>query len=181
MGASDLPRRHRSREQRFFFPQFLLESHEFSKAYQDRIIPAAKKPIQEREVRGMELLNSVEISAEPIPLSTADDPHEVWGLATWEDMDPRIDFFSVFVRGLTNAYQPVDVPGVFKPGSAATEGRDLLLKTLRLNFWRPGDALDEEEDRVYYGVPYTSDADQMRDILQSYGLRERVDYLWVYR
>jgi hypothetical protein len=28
---------------------------------------------------------------------------ERWGVAIWEDIDPRIDFFTIFVRGLTNS------------------------------------------------------------------------------
>ncbi len=60
-----------AREGRYFFPQFLLESHDFSKTYQDRIIPAAKQPIQDREVRGAELLNSVEISRDADPVEHA--------------------------------------------------------------------------------------------------------------
>ena len=60
-----------TQEGRFFFPQFVLASHDLSKSYQDRIIPAAKKPIEEREMRGQELLDTVEISRKPIPLSTA--------------------------------------------------------------------------------------------------------------
>lgn len=170
-----------SRENRYFFPQFILESHEFDKSYQDRIIPAAQKPIEERELKGQELLNTVEISQKPIPLSTPEDPQEVWGLVTWEDVDPRIDFFSVYVRGLTNAYKPVDLPGEFEPGDAPGTGRDFLTKTLRLNFWRPGDPVRELEDRIYVGVPYSPDSDRQAEILSAFGLRERLDYLWVYR
>ncbi len=170
-----------SREGRYFFPQFILESHDFAKTYQDRIIPATKQIIQDREVRGAELLNTVEIGQKPIPLSTADNPQDVWGLVTWEDIDPRIDFFSIFVRGLTNAYKPVDLPNVFQPGAEPGTGRDLLSKTLRLNFWRPGDALNELEDQIYFGVPYTPDLERQFEILSAFGMKERLDYLWVYR
>lgn len=170
-----------AREGRYFFPQFVLQSHEFAKSYQDRIIPAAKTPIEEREVRGATLLNTVEISQNPIPLNTDEDPHEVWGLATWEDIDPRIDFFSVFVGGLTNAYKPVDLPDVFKPGDEPGAGRQLLSKTLQLNFWRPGDAVNELEDHIYFGVPYTPDLARQFEVLSSFGLKDRLDYLWVYR
>ena len=41
---------------------------------------------------------------------------------TW--IDPRIDFFSVFVGGLTNAFQFEDVPGGFKPGDPPGTGGD---------------------------------------------------------
>ena len=170
-----------SRENRYFFPQFILRSHEFNKSYQDRIIPAAKELIEQRELKGGELLNTVEISQAPIPLSTAENPREVWGLATWEEVDPRIDFFSVFVRGLTNAYKPVDLPDGFKPGDEPGTGREFLSKTLRLNFWRPGDPVREQEDRIYVGVPYSPDSARQLEILSAFGLKERLDYLWVYR
>jgi hypothetical protein len=164
-----------------FFPQFVLASHDFSKSYQDRIIPAAKKLIEEREMRDQKLLNTVEISRQPIPLSTADNPQEVWGLATWEDIDPRLTYFSVYIKGLTNAYKPVDLPDAFKAGDPPGTGRDILSKTLQLNFWRPGDTINEVEDEVRYGVPYDADAQRQKTILDAFGLQERVDYLWVYR
>lgn len=170
-----------SREHEYFFPQFILESHEFDKSYQDRIIPAAKQLIQDREVDGAKLLNTVEMSQTPIPLSTPGNLHEAWGLVTWEDIDPRVDFFSVFVRGLTNAYKPVDLPDGFNPGDEPGAGRDLLAKTLRLNFWRPGDRVREEKDHIYFGVPYYADPMRRQEILSAFGLKERLDYLWVYR
>ncbi|MFW6169385.1 MAG: hypothetical protein ACODAD_02765 [Planctomycetota bacterium] len=170
-----------SREHQYFFPQFVLKSHEFDKSYQDRIIPAAKKPIEEREMDGDTLLNTVEISQSPIPLSTPGDLREVWGLVTWEDIDPRVDFFSLFVRGLTNAYKPVDLPESFEAGDEPGTGRDFLTKTLQLNFWRPGDAAREHEDRIVFGVPYSADPDRQEEILSAFGLKERLDYRWVYR
>ncbi|MFO7901114.1 MAG: hypothetical protein ACQESR_18155 [Planctomycetota bacterium] len=170
-----------SREHQYFFPRFVLETHEFDKSYQDRIIPAAKEPIQQREVDGDALLNTVEISQTPIPLSTPENPHEVWGVVTWEDVDPRVDFFSVFVRGLTNAYKPVDSPDSFEPGDEPGTNRDFLAKTLRLNFWRPGDGVREHEDRISFGVPYSRDPVRQKEILSAYGLKERLDYQWTYR
>jgi len=168
-------------ENRFFFPQLILESLDFSKSYQDRIIPAAKELIAKRELRGQQLLNSVEISQTPIPLSTADVPNDVWGVATWEDVDPRIDFFSVLVKGLTNAYKPVNLPNSFKPGDPPGSGRQLLAKTLRLNFWRPGDTVHEHEEEIRFGVPVDADPARQARILKKFGLKQRVDYLWVYR
>ncbi len=168
-------------ENRFFFPQLILESLDFGKSYQDRIIPAAKELIAKRELRGQQLLNSVEISRTPIPLSTADVPNDVWGVATWEDIDPRIDFFSVLVKGLTNAYKPVNLPNSFKPGDPPGAGRQLLAKTLRLNFWRPGDTVHEHEEEIRFGVPVDADPAGQARILKKFGLKQRVDYLWVYR
>ncbi|MBM4089440.1 MAG: hypothetical protein FJ276_08425 [Planctomycetes bacterium] len=176
-----------SREGRHFFPQFFLESHDVAKVYLDRIIPAAKAPIEERELSmeqrqaGVTLLNTVEISSRPVSLSTPDDPKEAWGLVTWEDVDPYIDFFSVLIKGLTNAYKPVDVPGVFKQGDEPGAGRQFLAKSLQLNFWRPGDAVNENETEIRFGVPYSPDPERQAGIIAAYGLKSRLDYLWIYR
>jgi hypothetical protein len=180
-GHSQFDAQSASREGRLFLPRFILESQDLKKSYQDRIIPAAKVPIQDREFDGGNLLNSVEMSQSPIPLSSPEAPKEVWGLVTWEDVDPRVDFFSVYVSGLTNAYKPVDLPDGFKPGDPPGTGREFLSKTLRLNFWRPGDAILEHEGEIRYGIPFEAEKDRQTKLLQLYGLRERLDHLWVYR
>lgn len=166
---------------RRFFPHFVLESHDYKKQYLDRIIPAAKKPIQARENPGVTLLNSIEISQVPIPLSDERFDRSVWGYVTWEDVDPRIDFFSVYVLGLTNAFQFTDPPGRLKPGDPPGTGRIFQFKALQLNFWRPGDTEREHEKEIHYGVPVESDPNKQNAILSTYGLTQRLDYLWVYR
>lgn len=146
-----------------FFPQFVLEAPEFKKAYMDRLIPVAIGPIQQKEDPNRRLLDSVEIGLQPIPVSTEREDRSVWGVATWEDLDPRIDFFSVSVQGLTNAYKWVDPPGAWQPGDPPGKGRVLLKRVLMLNFWRPGDEYTEAERIIHYGIP------------------GKVDYSWVYR
>jgi hypothetical protein len=146
-----------------FFPQFVLESHEFQKAYVDRIIPVAISAIQQKEDPRRGLLNSVEISSQPIPVSTDLVDKSVWGVATWEDVDPRVDYFSVAIQGLTNAYKWVDPPDAYVAGDPPGKGRQLLQKTLLLNFWRPGDEYVEDQRIIRYGIP------------------GQVDYRWAYR
>jgi hypothetical protein len=146
-----------------FFPQFVLESHEFKKAYLDRIIPTAVAAIQQKEDPNRKLLNTVEIGNKLIQISTDFVDKSVWGVATWENVDPRIDYFSVYVEGLTNAYQWVDPPEAFKPGHPPTSGRVLLQKNLMLNFWRPGDERLEDQRTIHFGIP------------------GKVDHSWVYR
>jgi hypothetical protein len=146
-----------------FFPQFVLEADEFKKAYLDRIIPVAISAIQHKEDPNRKLLNSVEIGSKLIPVSTDLVDKSVWGVATWEDIDPRVDFFSIFVQGLTNAYQWEDPAGAFKSGDPPTTGRVLRDKTLMLNFWRPGDEYVEDQRIIRYGIP------------------GKVDYRWIYR
>ncbi len=141
-----------------FIPEFVLESPEYSKAYPDRVIPIAMGPIQMREDPARKFFTSVTIAeVELAPGESA------WGVAFWEDVDPRIDRFSIYVTGLTNAYRWKDEPGRYKPGDVVGRGRRLYRKTLKLNFWRPGDEYNENEKEIRYGVP------------------GEVDYEWVYR
>ena len=153
-----------------FIPHLVLESHEFGKSYLDRIIPVALGPIQRREAPHVSLLTSVEMAETPIPVSAGRDSRPVWGVAMWEDVDPRIDFLSIYIDGLTNAYQAEDDPQVkHQPG----KGRRIKRKTLQLNFWRPGDTVDESEEEIRFGTPAGREA--------IYGVKPGVDYTWVYR
>jgi hypothetical protein len=146
-----------------FFPTFVLESHEYNKSYLDRVIPVAIQAVQQKEDPNRTLLNTVDIGSKKIPVSHGLIDRSVWGVATWEDVDPRIDSFSVSVAGLTNAYQWEDPPGAFKAGDPPTAGRQLRQKTLVLNFWRPGDQYREDKRQIRFGIP------------------GQVDYRWVYR
>jgi hypothetical protein len=131
-----------------FIPQFLLEAPEFNKVYPDQLIPVAIGPIRMREDSNRRLLNTVEMSQQAI------QPGEtVWGVATWVGVDSRIDRFSVYVQGLTNAYRWRDEPGAYKKGDPLGKGRRLSRKTLKLNFWRPGDEFFEHEGEIRYGMP----------------------------
>ena len=73
-----------------------------------------------------------------------------WGVATWEDVDPATDHFSIYVQGLTNAYRWVDPPGAYKKGNPPGTGRQFYPKTLVLNFWRPGDKEIEHEGEIRF-------------------------------
>ncbi|MBB75715.1 MAG: hypothetical protein CMJ75_14515 [Planctomycetaceae bacterium] len=181
----------KSFQHRRFFPLFILTSHEHKKSYLDRVIPAAKKPILLREFPGKvpgtsslpaeDFHNTVSITTENILLSSARESHEVWGLITWEDVDPRIDYFSVFVKGLSNAFRFEDPAGAYQAGDTPGTGRKFTHKVLQLNFWRPGDARFEHEKEIRFGVPAVKDPADQQQLLDLYGLPERVDYLWTYR
>jgi hypothetical protein len=146
-----------------FVPQFVLESPDYKKAYLDRLIPVAVPVIEQKEDPNRKLLNSVQISAKPIAVSTERADNSVWGVATWESVDPRVDYFSISIQGLTNAYKWTDQPAEFKMGDPPGKGRVLTEKTLVLNFWRPGDEFVEDQRVIRYGSP------------------GQVDYSWVYR
>jgi hypothetical protein len=94
--------------------------------------------------------------ATQIPSSADGVDRSVWGVVTWEDIDPRIDQFSVYISGLSSAYKWTD--------DAAADKRKFVYKTLKLNFWRPGDEYHEHEAEIRLGTP-----------------DGKVDYEWVYR
>ena len=164
-----------------FFPHFVLEAHEYKKAYLDRVIPLAAKAIQQREDPAIRLHNSVEIGKVSIPVSESGVDRSVWGVATWEDVDPKTDYFSVYIKGLTNAYRFEDPEGAFNQGDPPTTGRTFTFKTLQLNFWRPGDDLHEHEDEIRFGLPVLGDKKLEKEMLDKYRLEKRVDHRWIYR
>lgn len=158
-------------DSRFFFPVMVLRNQASNKNYVDRILPTAVNKIKVREQISAPLYNSVDITRVKIPYSSDSASPGVWGVATWEDVDPNLDFVSVEVFGLTNAFQ--------QDG----EGQDAPYrrKALQLNFYRPGDAIDQTEDLIRFGVPAYEDEQEQTYILQQYGLSERLDYRWLFR
>jgi hypothetical protein len=166
-----------------FFPHFVLASSEYDKEYLDRVIPAALEPIKAREFPGreVELHNSLTISEVPLLKSDDANDNSVWGVVTWIDVDPKIDYYLVYVQGLTNAYQFADPMGAFKKGDAPGTGREFLKKTLQLNFWRPGDTVDPHEEEIRYGCRIDPDEAEQKAILEEFGIDKPVDYVWRYR
>lgn len=155
-----------------FFPDLQLESKGLAKPKLDEIIFAAKQPIANKERIGKPLHDSVEMQTLKIKLSTEAEDNAVWGLATWTDIDPRTDFFSVEVRGLSNSQEIVETPdGDFK----------YLRKTLELFFSRPGDSIAELEDQIRFGIPAITDLERRIYVLEQFDVEERLDYRWVYR
>lgn len=162
-----------------FVPNFLLEGYRSAKegegpvlAYRDRVIPLAVAAIQQREAPPQRLLNTAEICQE-IPVGKS-----LWGVATWDGVtpeaaiDPWIDRFAIYVKGLTNAYRWTDDPAVYQQSGQLGAGRRLVQKTLKINFWRPGDEYYEHEGEIRYGAP---------DHYVAPAAPERVFYEWVYR
>ena len=139
-----------------FIPHFVLESLEgltedegeaAYRGYLDRVIPSAMGPIRRREDPGRELLDSASMAASDIPPGG-----ERWGVAVWEDVDPRLDFFTISIRGLTNAmrWRPKKNAIFTSDGQPASQ-MDHALESLRLDFWRPGDDRDEVEEEMHVG------------------------------
>jgi len=74
-------------------------------------------------------------------------------VAIWEGVDPRIDYFSIYVQGLTNAirWRPRPERNV-AAGDPPGRHIEQTLKSLRLDFWRPGDAAAEKIGVGYRGM-----------------------------
>ena len=138
-----------------FLPHFVLESREglandeglaSYRAYLDRLVPSALDAIRLREDPARTFLDSAAISASDIPPG-----EERWGVATWESIDPRIDYFSIYVRGLTNAIRWRPAPkAVIGPADPPGQHIEQTLESLRLDFWKPGDAAGREAVSIGY-------------------------------
>lgn len=158
-------------ESRRFFPLAYLKDHVSGSEYLDRIIPSAKQKIALREQITAPLYNSVEITRQQIPLSNDPAAPGTWGVLTWVDVNPNVDYLSVYVSGLTNAFQQ-DGEGDDAP---------YRRKQLQLNFFRPGDAMSQTEDVIRLGVPPFADEKEQQYVLDKYNVKEPVDYQWVFR
>ncbi len=139
-----------------FLPHLVLESVEglsaaegtlAYRAYLDRVLPSAIEPIRTREGIRVQLYDSASMAAKEIAPG-----EERWGVAIWEDVDPRIDYFSIFVRGLTNAirWRPRQA-AEFAADSLPAAGEEHALESLRLDFWRPGDDATSPAEEMSVG------------------------------
>ncbi len=123
-----------------FVPQFTFVT-DTGKRYEDVVIPQAVKLIQAREDAAIPLLGAVNVLG-VIPPSTKDGIDDaVYGVAIWDDIDPKADAFKIYVRGLSDGYQELPPPaGADKPA--------VRYKTLRIDFIRRGDALHINEKEI---------------------------------
>ncbi|MDR0705250.1 MAG: hypothetical protein LBF88_09705 [Planctomycetaceae bacterium] len=114
-------------------------------SYLDQIIPLALPKIMQRE--GMKAVPETTVSITRKPIASGQD---LWGVALWTDIDPKIHRFSIYISGLTNAYQWSDEgTNTGKPG----EGRTMKRKVLKTNWWRIGDQYNLNDSQIQYGYP----------------------------
>ena len=124
--------------QPFFIPEFTLITND-GKApgiFSDVLIPVAQKEIQKIEERNFK--NTVQIVAKLPEASDkpfAEAKNVFHGVAMFRGMDPRTDRFTVIMSGFSNGYEQTKGP----------DGNPIVLrKTIRQEFWRPGDKFDQE-------------------------------------
>lgn len=154
-----------------FMPTFKLDTLSLGKTYLDQVVPGALRAISAKERVGKPIYDAVQIQRQKIEISTATSDKSIWGVAMWKGVDPRTDFFTVDVRGLTNAQKLVlDGDKIKYPQ-----------KTLVLYFSRPGDTIDELNDEIRFGIPALEDPARQKYILDQFGQKERLDYVWDYR
>ncbi len=151
-----------------FVPRFYLEGwvkqagQQYErKVYRDQIRPEILKEIQYLEDPNLPLLDTVQMMNTDLPAIKSPTDPGVWGIAIWGDVDPKIDYVSVYVSGLTNAYRM----------DRSEDGEiSFRRKTLQLNFWRPGDAVAQERDRVDFGIPLVDRPAEQIEICKRYEL-----------
>jgi hypothetical protein len=134
----------RTKEPRNFVPQFTLVT-DTGKRKEEAVLPQAVKLIQMREDPSIPLLGAVSVDG-VIPPSTKEGVDDaVYGVAIWEDVDPHADAIHIFVRGLSDGYKRVPVPG----------GSDQVTryKTLKIDFIRRGDERNLNEKEIMLNDP----------------------------
>jgi hypothetical protein len=128
-----------NKEPHTFIPDFELVTHDIPGVYHDQVLPKVQEAIRRVEdpTGYLDIKNSVTITLNPIPLSKRDAvPRPVTGVATWDDINPDANRFSIFVSGLSN-------------GWSIDDNKVVRRKTLQLNFRRIGDRylMDSREIR----------------------------------
>lgn len=127
-----------------FIPRFTIVTSK-GEVFDDVILPRAEEAVMAREFpdSSQKLLNSVTIAKEPIP-PTPSESVSVFrrGVAFWEDVDKSdAKAFTIYVTGLSNGYVKVD----------GEQGEEIMRrKTLKLEFSKLGDLLDQREYEIRY-------------------------------
>ncbi len=151
---------------RFTLEGLVVEDNNYERVvYRDKIRPALLRQIQIAEDPNQPLLDTLQMSKAEFPLAKNSEDGGVWGIAIWDNVDPRVDYVSVFISGLTNSYR---IQG--NVDSTTALGQRTKKRTLQLNFWRPGDQVNQDQDKVVYGIPLVDNSDEQIQICERYNL-----------
>ncbi len=129
-----------------FVPRFTLVT-DSGQPLEDAIIPQAVKKIQARENETIPLLGSIDIMGVLPPSTKQGVDDTVFGVAVWDNVDPKSDALHIYVRGLSDGFQVLASPKDGKP--------IVRYKTLRLDFIRRGDEHGPHEKEIELGDPPT--------------------------
>lgn len=130
-----------SPERPVFVPEFtfVTEDEGAPHTYQDRVLPVAQAAINKRERHNYK--NAVEIvgGLPEVTPEGAKTLKSLDGVATWTDVDPNTDFFTVYMSGFSNGYRVETGP----------DGKEIVLRrTLAQKFWRPSDRFAQNEEEI---------------------------------
>jgi hypothetical protein len=129
---------------REFVPQLTVITNT-GKRYEEAVLPNAVKIVKAREDPSIPLLGAVDISG-MIPPSTKDGIDDaVYGVAMWDNIDPKADRIQIYVRGLSDGYKDVAAPD---GGKAVAK-----YKTLRIDLIRRGDDRNLNEKEIEFADP----------------------------
>lgn len=126
-----------------FVPDFELVTHDRPHVYHDQVLPKVQEAIRRVEdlAGHLDIKNSVTMFSEPIPASKPNAyPKAVTGVATWYDVDPDANNFSIFVSGLSNGWSEDD-------------NKVVRRKTLQLKFRRVGDKFLMDSREIKFVPP----------------------------
>lgn len=132
----------RTGKPRMFVPQFTLVT-DSGKRCEDTTLPDAVKLIQDREDPTVPVYGAVDVMGILPPTGSKQGVDDaIFGAAVWDNVDPKADAFKIYVRGLSDGYRMIPAPNGGEP--------QIQYKTLRIDFFRPGDdlALNEREIRL---------------------------------
>ncbi|HMP79620.1 MAG TPA: hypothetical protein PKD54_09230 [Pirellulaceae bacterium] len=160
-----------------FFPEFQLNGWIYDDnqerqvvSYRDQYLADVAREIQKLEDPHRRMYDKFEMLDQTVPRVDASSDEGLWGVAIWENVDPNIDFCSVQVFGLTNAYR-----------MEQTVAGEVVIrrKVLQLNFYRPGDSVRQMRDNVYFGVPLVVSPAEQVEICKRYFLPgPRINAFW---
>jgi hypothetical protein len=120
----------RTGKPRAFAPQFIMVN-EAGQKFEDEVIPEAIPLIQVREEPTIPLRGAADIIGTIAPSTEPNVDDAVFGVACWENWDPKSERFSIYVRGLSDGRVEVPAAGGGKPAAKS--------KALRIDFVRQGD------------------------------------------
>lgn len=131
---------------RTVIPQFTLVTKD-GEIYKDVIIPIAQKKVMDIEDPTQKVFNSVTISKDPIPVTPVEGaPIAIHGIAFWDGGEALMNAkaFDIYVTGLSNGYVKVQP----EEGADADKEPQMLRKTLRLSFEKPGDVFNPDSKEI---------------------------------
>jgi hypothetical protein len=124
-----------------FVPAFTLMTTdtEEPKLYDDKVLPEAMAVIARRE--RLPLRNSVTAVGTVASPAEPGAPNQqvIYGVATFTDIDPEADRYTVFMTGFSNGVRKV-------PGTEGTSS--VQNKTIVTKYWRPGDQFNQREPEI---------------------------------